>query len=608
MKPGERILGVEGGGTKTAWALVETVGGIDDPSWEFRILDRGKLPPSNFRLTAPERLRAILAELPKQIDRAGVFLAGCGTEEDRRSVKGVCLEVWPNVKIVTGSDRDSGLAAALDHGDGIVVNAGSGSSVTGRRGDRIQRAGGWGHILGDVGGGYFLSIQSLRLILREHDLHRGEMGFTTKILRALSLNNLDELVRWAQTADKMEIAMLAPVVLEAAAGGDARMTEIIEEGARVLCGYTEAVASHLHLLAPKVALMGGLFHRDSIYTHAFRRRLKKNLPDARVSIAERPPELGAARLAAETHDRVTFQPKFSEKAIDDLAAALTEQRNPRSENLEKMNTREVVELFVEEEKFVQDAVRGATSDLVRAVELVTESLRTGGRLFYVGAGSSGRIGVLDASEIPPTFGAPPDLVQGVIAGGVTALYRSVEGAEDEQSAGALALDERQIKAADVVIGITASGRTPFVLGALARAKSLGAKTILLTCNPRARAVVAGVSPAEGEIAADTAASTGKDLKVDLLIVLAVGPEILTGSTRLKAGTATKAALNIISTGAMVGLGKVRGNLMIDLNAASTKLRDRAVRVVADLAQCDYDSARNLLEANAWNLRAVAENL
>ena len=254
------------------------------------------------------------------------------------------------------------------------------------------------------------------------------------------------------------------------------------------------------------------------------------------------------------------------------------------------------------------ALRGATSDLVRAVELVTESLRTGGRLFYVGTGSSGRIGVLDASEIPPTFGAPPDLVQGVIAGGVTALYRSVEGAEDEQSAGALALDERQIKAADVVIGITASGRTPFVLGALARAKSLGAKTILLTCNPRARAVVAGVSPAEGEIAADTAASTGKDLKVDLLIVLAVGPEILTGSTRLKAGTATKAALNIISTGAMVGLGKVRGNLMIDLNAASTKLRDRAVRVVADLAQCDYDSARNLLEANAWNLRAVAENL
>src|SRR6266480_105870 len=389
MKPGERILGGGGSGTKTAWVLVEPVAGIGDPGWEFHVIDQGKLPPSNFRLTTPERLRVILAELPKQIDRAGVFLAGCATEEDRRSLKEICLEIWPNAKIVTGSDRDSGLAAALDHGDGIVVNAGSGSSVTGRRGNRIERAGGWGHILGDAGGGYFLSIQALRLILREHDLHRGAIRFTAKILHALSLNNLDELVRWVQTADKMEIAMLAPVVFEAATQGDARMMEIIEEGACVLCEYTEAVASALHLLAPKVALIGGLFHRDSIYTHAFRRRLKKNLPDARVAIAERAPELGAA---------------FGE--------------------------------------------------LARAIEIVAESLRNGGRLFYIGAGSSGRIGVLDASEIPPTFGAQRELVQGVIAGGgVSAMYRSAEGAEDDETAGALAVDERRIRDADVVIGI-----------------------------------------------------------------------------------------------------------------------------------------------------------
>src|SRR6266487_3498385 len=399
MKPGERILGGEGVVTKTDWVLVEPVAGIGDPGWEFHVIDQGKLPPSNFRLTTPERLRVILAELPKQIDRAGVFLAGCATEEDRRSLKEICLEIWPNAKIVTGSDRDSGLAAALDHGDGIVANAGSGSSVTGRRGDRIERAGGWGHILGDTGGGYFLSIEALRLILREFELHLTTIQITAKILRALSLNNLDELVRWAQTADKNEIAMLAPVVFEAAAGGDVRVNEIVEEGARVLCEYTEAVASRLHLLAPKVVLAGGLFYRDSIYTHAFRRRLKKNLPDARVTIAERPPELGAAWLAAETRDPVTLQQDLSEKEIDHLAAALTEQRNPRSENLEKMSLRELVELFVEEEKFVEDALRGVTANLVRAIEIVTESLRNGGRLFYVGAGSSGRIGVLDASEI-----------------------------------------------------------------------------------------------------------------------------------------------------------------------------------------------------------------
>src|SRR6266550_3462509 len=576
MNRGEKILGVEGGGTKTAWVLIERAGN------ELCVLDQGKLPPANLRLATPGELRTIFSELPKEITGAGIFLAGCGTEEDRQSLTRLCAEIWPQAKIVVGSDRDSGLAAALGHGDGIVVNAGSGSSITGRRDKRIENAGGWGHILGDAGGGYFLSLQALRLILSEYDLHRGEVQFTTKILRALSLNNLDELVRWAQTADKMEVAMLTPVVFEAAAGGDARVLEIIEEGARVLCEYTEAVANRLHVLAPKVVLLGGLFHRDSIYNHAFRRRLKKTLPDARVANSERAPEFGAAWLAAEMQSWPEIHTEPAAEKMEDLAAALTEQRYPRSENLEKMSAQELVKLFVDEEKFVREALQGATVDLARAIELVAESLRKGGRLFYIGAGSSGRLGVLDASEIPPTFGASPELVQGIIAGGASALQRSVEGAEDEGSNGALAIDRRGIKDVDVVIGITASGRTPFVLGARERAKSLGAKTVLLSCNPaREQKVVA-----------------------DLVIDLAVGPEILTGSTRLKAGTATKIALNIISTGAMVALGKVRGNLMIDLNTSSTKLRDRATRMVAELTEREYDSARTQLEKSGWDLRAV----
>src|SRR5213076_1090404 len=357
-----------------------------------------------------------------EIDRAGIFLAGCGTAEDRQSLSRLCAEIWPNARIVSGSDRESCLAAGLGHGDGIGGSAGSGSSVTGRRGDRIENAGGWGHSLGDTGGGYFFSIQALRLLLREYDLHRGEMQFTAKVLHALSLNNLDEVVRWVQTADKMEIAMLTPVVFEAAASGDARVTEIVENGAQALSEYTEAVASRLHLLAPKVVLLGGLFHRDSIYTHAFRRRLKKNLPDARVAIAERAPELGAALLAAEAGGHATFHANPSQSEIDSLAAALTEQRNPRSENLEKMSAQQLVEVFVGEEEFVQEALRAAVGELTKAIEIVARSLRNGGRLFYVGAGSSGRIGVLDASEIRPTFGAPAHVVQGIIAGGVTALH------------------------------------------------------------------------------------------------------------------------------------------------------------------------------------------
>jgi N-acetylmuramic acid 6-phosphate etherase len=576
VNPAERILGVEGGGTKTGWVLVERTAD------ELRVLEQGKLPPSNFRLAPPERLRSIFEQLPQQIDRAGIFLAGCGTPEDRTRLSQIAAGVWPSAKIITGSDRDSGMAAALGHGEGIVVNAGSGSSITGRRGDRIEKAGGWGHILGDAGGGYSLSIQALRLILREYDLHRGEVQFTANVLRALALNSLDQLVRWVQTADKMEIAMLAPVVFEAAIAGDQRVSEILEDGARALCEYTEAVASRLHLLAPKVMLLGGLFHRDSIYAHAFRRRLKKNLPDARVAAVEQSPELGAAWLAAEMNEQPQLRFKSRTEDIETLAAALTEQPNPRSANLEKMAARDLVELFIDEEQFVQEALRKAIDELARAIGLVSDALRNGGHLFYIGAGTSGRLGVLDASEIPPTFGASPELVQGIIAGGAPALYRSVEGAEDETATGALAVEARGVKTGDVVIGISASGRTPFVQGALSRAGSLGAKTISLSSNP----------------------AGSQSRSAELSIELAVGPEIVTGSTRLKAGTATKIALNIISTGAMVALGKVRGNLMIDLHASSTKLRERAVRVVSQLTGCDYESARDRLEKSGWNLRGV----
>jgi N-acetylmuramic acid 6-phosphate etherase len=306
------------------------------------------------------------------------------------------------------------------------------------------------------------------------------------------------------------------------------------------------------------------------------------LPDARVSNSERAPEFGAAWLAAEMQNWPEIHVELDAAKIDDLAAALTEQRNPRSENLEKMNPQDLVKLFIDEEKFVDDALRAVAAELARAIELVVESLRNGGRLFYVGAGTSGRLGVLDASEIPPTFGASPELVQGIIAGGATALHRSVEGAEDEGSNGGLAIDRRGVKNADIALGISASGRTPFVLGALTQAKALGASTVLLTCNP----------------------AREKMVNVDLAIDLAVGPEILTGSTRLKAGTATKIALNIISTGTMVALGKVRGNLMIDLNTTSSKLRDRATRMVAELMESDYNSARVQLEQNGWDLRAV----
>ncbi|CAA9226749.1 MAG: N-acetylmuramic acid 6-phosphate etherase [uncultured Chthoniobacterales bacterium] len=573
----ERILGVEGGGTKTAWTLVER------RADGLATLERGTLPPSNFRLSSADHLRGIFSALPPDVARVGVFLAGCATPEDQRALTTLCSERWPRARIITGSDRDSGMAAALGSSDGIVVNAGTGSSVTGRRGDRSEKAGGWGHILGDAGGGYYLAVQALRLLLRDFDLRGGRTDAAADILRALCLNSLDELVRWVQAAGKTEIASLAPIVVAAAGSGDTRMLEILNSAARVLAEYTEAVARRLEFVTPEVKLIGSVFQGCRPYAEAFERELINLVPRARVAGTDRPPEFGAAWLAAGADAPLSFRPAppvHSKGAL--LAAAATEQRNRRSANLDRLSAAEIAELFAHEEQFVQHALRDCSGDLGRAIELVASALKAGGRLFYMGAGTSGRLGVLDASEIPPTFGASPELVQGIMAGGVTALHRSVEGAEDNAGAGALALEGRSVTAADVVCGIAASGRTPFVLGALARAQEIGATTILLTCNPeRTR---------EGNW----------DLEIDL----STGPELLTGSTRLKAGTATKVALNIISTGAMVMMGKVRGNLMIDVVASNEKLRDRATRLVAELAPCDYAEAGARLAANGWSVRAA----
>jgi N-acetylmuramic acid 6-phosphate etherase len=259
---------------------------------------------------------------------------------------------------------------------------------------------------------------------------------------------------------------------------------------------------------------------------------------------------------------------------------LTELANPLAANFDQLSIESMVDLFISEEDEVARALSENRGNFCTAIALASEALKNGGRLFYVGAGTSGRLGVLDASEIPPTFGTEPEMVQGIIAGGEEAVFRAVEGAEDDREMGIRMLNERGLSAKDVVCGIAASGRTPFVLGALENAKALGATTILITCNP----------------------ARLKATRFDAEIDLATGPEIIAGSTRLKAGTATKVALNIISTCSMARLGKVRGNLMIDLHATNDKLKERAVRMVCLLRRCEGEEARALLEKNAWQVR------
>jgi N-acetylmuramic acid 6-phosphate etherase len=584
----EKILGIEGGGTKTAWAVVAN----------GSIIEAGKLPPSNLRLTPPDQIAKIFRVLPLEVARIGVFLAGCVTEEDRAVLLKLARAVWPRAKIVAGSDRDSGMAACLRDRDGIAVNAGTGSSVTGRSGQQIEKAGGWGHILGDAGGAYFVSIRALRSVLREYDLRRGEREFAANILRSLGLNDFDELVRWAQTADKMEIASLAPVVFEAARKSDEAARQIIAAGVSALVDFTTAVSMRLQLETPEVRLMGGLFENQKFYGVAFAKALSEKIPGAEVALCESPPEVGAAWLAADERLQLA---KGEERAAAVQLISSTEEANPKSANLDRLSAREIVELFVAEEKSVEEGLRQCVDQLARAIELSASAIGSGGRIFYVGAGTSGRLGVLDAAEIPPTFGASADLFQGIIAGGAPALRQSVEGAEDDARSGALAMDERRVKREDLVIGISASGRAAFVIGALRRAQEIGAQTIFMTSNVP---VAAGVSLADSS-AAGTAASTEN---WDLVINLLTGPEIVAGSTRLKAGTATKVALNIISTGAMARLGRVHGNLMIDLQPTNKKLRERAIGLLSQLSGCSRDSARSRLERADWNLReALQEN-
>lgn len=254
---------------------------------------------------------------------------------------------------------------------------------------------------------------------------------------------------------------------------------------------------------------------------------------------------------------------------------LTEQRNPRSAALDISSSLEIVDLMNSEDRSVPKVVHRRRQEIARTIDLVVDAFRAGGRLLYVGAGTSGRLGVLDATECPPTFGTPPELVVGIIAGGPAAMFRSQEGAEDDREAGARAMDENRVGEKDVVVGIAASGTTPYVRAALERASALGAKTVLLTCS----------EPPE-------------DLAriCEVVIYLPTGPEVLTGSTRLKAGTATKMVLNMISTGAMVRWGKCYGNLMVDLMAWSEKLKDRGERIVMETCGVGREAARAAIEA------------
>ncbi|MGP8247068.1 MAG: N-acetylmuramic acid 6-phosphate etherase [Bryobacteraceae bacterium] len=261
---------------------------------------------------------------------------------------------------------------------------------------------------------------------------------------------------------------------------------------------------------------------------------------------------------------------------------LTEQQNQHSASIDSLPTEEVLRVINAEDRLVADAVGREIPHIARAVDAIAAAFERGGRLFYIGAGTSGRLGVLDASECPPTFSAPPELVQGIMAGGDAALSRATETTEDDPAIGVRDLLARGFTAADVLVGLAASGRTPYVLGAIAEARRLGAVTVGVSCTP------------DSELAR----------AVDIAITTLVGPEAITGSTRMKAGTAQKMVLNMLSTGVFVRRGYVYGNLMVNVQPKNRKLLDRATRIVAQAAGVGYDRASSLLAAAGKNPRVA----
>lgn len=601
-------LGIEGGGTQTRALLVDAAGAI--------LADR-RLGPANIRLLDDPALaqlfRDIAAGAPRP-DALGIGLAGARTAADRARIRAAAERVWPGVPCHATNDLETAIMAAApareEEAPRILVLSGTGSCCFGRARDGTTvRVGGWGHILGDQGSGYDIGLRALRSVVRQLDRTGRWPALGARLLRALLLNEPEGLLGWALRAEKSAIAALAVEVFAAAQQRDRLARIILAQAADELA--TDAVACARQLTRPGRSahffLSGGVLLKQMAFARRVGAQIRQRWPKAMVAPLPRESVWGAVELARRldltggvTGKIGPRKPVSPTAAASSAAGALaanpirtkelspTEQRNPHSMRLDKLSPGAAIELMLSEDAKIPAAILAEKPGVERALRLIVNALRRGGRLFYAGAGTSGRLGVLDASECPPTFRTDPEMVQGIIAGGQTALWTSSEGAEDDPDAGARALVFRGVTQLDVVVGIAASGRTPFVWGALREAKRRGAATVLLCFNPHL------IIPR-----AD---------RPSVLLAPRIGPEVLTGSTRLKAGTATKLVLNIFTTLAMVRLGKVMSNLMVDVKASNVKLRDRAVRITRELTGAEYETAQAALERVEWDIPRACRQL
>lgn len=606
-------LGIEGGGTRTTALLIR------GDEAESPVLEFG---PSNLKLLSDReliwRLREVASRLPvapTALAAVCVGLAGTRSESDRDRVRRAASRVFPKVPCRATDDLETALAAApVASGVAarVLVLSGTGSCCFGvSRAGATAKVGGRGHVIGDRGSACDIGRRALRELTAHSDRSGRWPLLGSLILDALCLSVPDDLIDWSMQAGKTEVAALAVTVFRAAEKRDPLARRLLEEAAEALAADALACAKRLATSRQRVQFVfnGGVLLKNPRFARAVAKRLTAVYPQAVVVPLERPSVWGAALLAREVAEtspaagapasRASKAPAPAPRAYPVLASlpvfdlatlkdSPTERRNPRSLTLDTMPLPDAVTLMLEEEGQVPHSLAKEKQAIAAVVKAIIQAFQSGGNLYYAGAGTSGRLGVLDASECPPTFRAPREQVQGLMAGGHKALWSAVEGAEDDAEAGAAAVAHRRVGPKDVVIGLAASGRTPYVWGALAEAKRRGAVTALVCFNPAIKTAVRQAVRARPQT-----------FQPDHLLAPDLGPEVLTGSTRLKAGTATKQLLNIFTTLAMSRAGKVISNLMIDLNPSNLKLRDRAERIVSELTGASRDDARAALEASGW---------
>jgi len=563
------FIGVDGGGTRTVGVVFE----------DEQVVARYVVGPTNPHLVGESGCLDALRDLFESfrghapletVQAVWLGIAGVHTPADVALVQNITGTLGIADKTRISHDLLLALASAGAEKCGIAVVAGTGSCVFGVNDEGgTCLAGGRGHLLGDEGSGYAVAVDALRAASRFEQDRGPQTSLLSRIVDRLGMSEFDEVVRWTYTVEKSDISSLAPLVFEAAEQGDDVAQAILEDGARQLAALTHDVAVKLGLAeaAPTTVLYGGLFEQG--YFDLVRDAIDLLLPEAEVV---RPKVEGAVAAARLARDSVAEQIPSVSPPARSVGPPVTEQRNWRSAEIDRLSTREMLDIISIEDRKVAQAVEQVLDSVARAVDVAAEVIGSGGRVFYVGAGTSGRLGMLDAAECPPTFGVSDETVQAILAGGDSAAKVAVEGAEDDAEKGATEIARREVGPGDLVVGISAGGVTPFVRGAVDEARKRGARTVLVACNP----------------AADFP-------ETDILINPVVGPEVITGSTRMKAGTATKMVLNMISTGAMIKLGKVYGNLMVDVQPRSAKLVKRARRILSEITGVDDKEASGLLE-------------